>query len=434
MLFGIIAKPVLHSLSPVMHQAAFRASQLNARYLRLTCNSAQEGLQLAREIGLKGVNVSAPFKSEAALLTDALEGVAQDLQAVNTVLFSSQGSLGFNTDCQGVERSFSHNGIQLQGKNALVLGAGPAGKSAAYALLKAGAKVTLANRDLNKARQVGLALDIPTLGLGDYKFESSFPSFNIIVSCLSTPNKVVASHLLRSHMILLDAWYASESCLARDAVLAGARVINGRQWLAHQGQEAFKLFCDKQVAIEVFEHALATPPVEKPGNKLALIGFMGSGKSALAKELAQLSSLRPIDLDQEIEKRAGKSIAQIFKDEGEESFRKLESEMLEQLKEEKDCVLACGGGVVLSEQNRNLLSDNFLNIWLWCPPSQAFGRLSKAQDRPLMQNLANLEQFKALLESRKNHYAEIADLVIRSDQNDPRQTALQLIDEVFSLR
>ncbi len=431
-LFGIIAKPVLHSLSPLMYQAAFAASQTNAHYLRLSCESAAQGFKMAREIGLAAVNISAPFKSEAAALADRLEGAAQNLGAVNTVLFSKAGCFGYNTDVLGVENSFSRNAVNLQGKNALVLGAGPAGISAVHALLSAGAKVTLANRDLNKARQAAASLDIPVLGLGDHGFESLFPTFNIIVSCLSTPNKVISSHLLRSHMCLLDAWYASESCLARDARQAGAQVISGREWLAHQGQAAFRLFADKELDIEVFEKALESVKPEKSRNKIALIGFMGSGKSSVGSEIARLSSLRLIDLDREIERRSGKSIEQIFSDDGEEYFRQLESETLSILRDESNCVLACGGGTTLRAENRKILSEEFLTVWLWSDAAELLNRLGTDSNRPLLQGSRNIQDIRALLQKRLSTYAADCDLVVSSDDSDETTTALRIIDEVFS--
>lgn len=143
-------------------------------------------------------------------------------------------------------------------------------------------------------------------------------------------------------------------------------------------------------------------PASQPAFKLALIGFMGSGKSCIGPILARRLGIPFIDLDSELERRAGRSIAEIFADGGEAAFRKQEEATLSDVAMRSDThVLACGGGVVISPANRSLLASAYATVWIDVPFKELMRRLSSERaKRPLLASGDYENNARALLDLR----------------------------------
>ena len=151
--------------------------------------------------------------------------------------------------------------------------------------------------------------------------------------------------------------------------------------------------------------------------KIALIGMMGSGKSFVGKELASRLKMTFVDIDQQIEEKANSKIGEIFAQKGEEYFRDLESEFLTKvLNDKQDFVIACGGGVILREENRRKLQKNAKTICLAASSRVIFERLKSDETRPLLKEIS-LEKIEKILKDRKKYY-EMADFCVTTDSND----------------
>lgn len=146
--------------------------------------------------------------------------------------------------------------------------------------------------------------------------------------------------------------------------------------------------------------------------RLALIGFMGSGKSCLGRILARRLGMPFIDLDSELERRVGRSIAEIFEAEGEAVFRGLEEETLSDLAGRGDShVLACGGGVVISQANRSLLAKAYITIWIEVPFAELMRRLANERaKRPLLAQDDYQNKARALMMQREALYKSASRL------------------------
>lgn len=156
-LVGIIGYPLGHTLSPVMHNAAFRALGMNWAYvpLRVEPGGLKAALGGLRCLGFKGANVTIPHKVEAASCLDELRGDAEVLRAVNTIVVEGAGMIGYNTDAEGFLRFLVDEGVQVEGTASLVIGAGGAARAVALALARAGCRaIHVMNRTAAKAEEM----------------------------------------------------------------------------------------------------------------------------------------------------------------------------------------------------------------------------------------------------------------------------------------
>lgn len=159
---------------------------------------------------------------------------------------------------------------------------------------------------------------------------------------------------------------------------------------------------------------------------IVLTGFMGTGKSAVAQELARLTGMRLIDIDSEIERAEGMSIAGIFEDRGEPAFREIERETIRRMAQTHGAVISTGGGAVMREENIEALRANGQIVCLIAAPETIYRRTCTSGHRPLLNAPDPLEKIKELLEIRKPYY-ERADVVIHTDDNSPLEVAQEIL-------
>lgn len=153
---------------------------------------------------------------------------------------------------------------------------------------------------------------------------------------------------------------------------------------------------------------------EQAPKRVFLVGPMGSGKTTLGRRAAEQLGLTFIDCDEEIERRTGASVNLIFDIEGEAGFRARETALLRELSERDGILVATGGGVIQSEENRRILRDRGFVVWLPTTVKQQLRRLEKDRKRPLLQAPDRRERLEALARERNPLYANVADLTYRS--------------------
>ena len=162
---------------------------------------------------------------------------------------------------------------------------------------------------------------------------------------------------------------------------------------------------------------------------IVLIGFMGSGKSSSGRILSRRLKLPLIDTDKQIEERAKKSISEIFAEEGEESFRRQETEMLKSLiADQSPRVFSVGGGTPLREENRALLKELGTVFYLKASPDSVWERVRNSTTRPLLQTENPRKRVEELMEERKEIYSQAADYEIDTDNKSPREVAEEVIE------
>ncbi|MFB6205869.1 MAG: shikimate dehydrogenase [Haloglomus sp.] len=260
--YGLLGNPVEHSLSPPMHEAGYEELGLDARYVTFepARDEFDDAVGGARALGIRGLNVTIPFKTDA-LAHPAVEadGLAERIGAVNTIDFGGGRVTGHNTDAAGVTRAFEHHGISLEGAG-VVVGAGGAGRAAAFALADAGVDVAIANR--TESRAVDLAAEVPRASGHPLDAVSDLlADADVLVNATSVGMEEdvspVPADALSEDLAVLDAVYRPvETRLLREAAAAGATTIDGAWMLLFQGVEAFERWTGKSAPVDAMNAAL----------------------------------------------------------------------------------------------------------------------------------------------------------------------------------
>jgi shikimate kinase len=161
---------------------------------------------------------------------------------------------------------------------------------------------------------------------------------------------------------------------------------------------------------------------------IALIGFMGAGKSSVGRVVAELLDFEFVDTDALIEARTGKTITQIFATEGEAHFRALEGSVVEQLETRDQLVISTGGGLPTNQANLDSLKKHALIICLWASAERIWERVRHQSHRPLLQTPNPQERIQELLADRAQFYRQ-ADVLLHTDNRSQRQVCQQVIQQ-----
>ncbi|MDR2424470.1 MAG: hypothetical protein LBD59_07075 [Prevotellaceae bacterium] len=235
--FTILGNPARHSKSPALFGAAYQ------RYTGLSYEineptSAEECVEILKT-RYDGGNITAPFKEDIYRFADELSETARLIEAVNTVTVHNGRLKADNCDHCGVSGSFEEFGVALQGKTCVLLGIGGAGKAAAYAVCKAGGKLTIVNRTVQKATDFASKIGCraaPVDSLADL-----LQSADVIINTLYGNIDLIDRKLLNTRQVILDASYIGSPLLDKARSL-NCTVIDGRYWLYCQALYCFKLF------------------------------------------------------------------------------------------------------------------------------------------------------------------------------------------------
>jgi shikimate kinase len=164
---------------------------------------------------------------------------------------------------------------------------------------------------------------------------------------------------------------------------------------------------------------------------MALIGFMGAGKSAVAEILSARTGKALIEVDAIIEEKAGKSIPQIFAEEGEIAFREREIQAVKDILPLRDKVVACGGGLVLNRINIDRLKEDCVVVWLEVSPGEARRRtLEVAGSRPLLKATDGTEELRRMMDYRRPFYGRAADIKINTTRRSLESVAERVLSEL----
>ena len=405
--FGLLGEKLGHSFSPQIHRAL-------AGYDYQLLPTPPEAVEdLFRRRPFRGLNVTIPYKRTVMDLCDEVDPRARAIGAVNTVVNRAGRLTGYNTDLDGLMYLARRTGVDMAGKKVVVLGSGGTSHTACAAARELGAAqvITVSRRGEdnygNLSRHAGAQVLINTTPVGMYPHNGAspvsldaFPQLTGVLDVVFNP--------LRTALIL-----AAEE--------RGLPCAGGLAMLVAQARRASELFTGSPIPDGRTEEVLR----ELTGQvrNVVLIGMPGCGKSAVGRELARRMGRPFADLDKLIEEQAGRTIPEIFAQEGEAAFRSLESQVVREAGRETGRVVSTGGGVVTRQENRAPLRQNGVIVHVTRPLSL----LSKA-GRPVSQSM----DLGELWERRAPLYAAFADVTV--DNSGPLEETLDNIEKELTRR
>lgn len=166
---------------------------------------------------------------------------------------------------------------------------------------------------------------------------------------------------------------------------------------------------------------------------IVLIGFMGAGKSTVARFLGAQFGMEIVEMDEQIEKSEKKSIPQIFEQYGEEYFRNLETNLLIELQNSTKKIISCGGGAAMRERNVREMKKNGYVVLLTAEPETILERVKENDDRPLLKGKKNVEYIRELMEKRREKYEAAADLIVHTDGKDVQEICEEMITKLMEM-
>ena len=265
-IMGLVSSNVSYSMSPHLHNAAFKALEVDAVYIPFEVRDVADFVRRmahprTRELDwkLRGLSVTMPHKSTIMEHLDWIETAARDIGAVNTIVVEKDELRGYNTDAAALVRPLREKGLDLREARCAVIGAGGAARSALWGLQNEGARVTLFARDVEKARPVAEKFGADCQSLTD----ASFNEFEVVINAtpLGTRGEredmtPAFSNQLRGARLAYDLVYnPPETRFLREARAAGCDYLNGLQMLAGQAAEQFRLWTGQPAPLDVMMEA-----------------------------------------------------------------------------------------------------------------------------------------------------------------------------------
>lgn len=269
---GVIGNPVGHSLSPAIHNAAFRTLGLNFVYLAWQVEAIGDAIKGLRALGnFRGASVTIPHKVAAIPFLDHVEQTAQRIDAINTIVAEKGALTGHNTDATGALRALREGEVELRGRRIVVLGSGGAARAIAFALAaESGAEklILLGIEDMERTRlaqdiRATAAVTVEDSSLDEATLRRVLPAAHVLIHCtpLGMSPKVettcVPSSLLHADLAVMDIVYnPRETRLLKEARHAGCRTIPGLEMFLNQAVAQFELWTNQPAPVEVMRQVL----------------------------------------------------------------------------------------------------------------------------------------------------------------------------------
>lgn len=362
--YGLIGKKLSHSWSAAIHK------KLGSFPYQLHELSASELKGFLKDQPWQGLNVTIPYKKDAYALADSVSEDAQAVGAANTLVKDANGFIAAdNTDVYGFEYLVKSLKVNLSQKKAIVLGAfGGAGQAICYALKKGGAYVAGVSRDPHESSSyVDCAITYDQLKLHyDANLLVNATPVGMFPHAGVSPLSKEELSAFTSLQCVIDLIYNPlHSQLLLDAESLGILNANGLKMLVAQAAKASSLFLRQDVSGSQIENISRELHASK--ENIVLIGMPGVGKTSTGEALAKLLNRPWIDTDFLIKQKAHCEAATYLQTHGEAAFRRLEHEVIQEISSMSGSVISCGGGVVVTSSNYQLLRQNGKLVYLTRP-------------------------------------------------------------------
>ncbi len=400
MQFGLLGKKLGHSYSPQIH------AHLGEYPYDLFEKSPEELDDFLINGDFDGLNVTIPYKKTVIPYCESLSPIARRLGAVNTLIRRNDGKLvGHNTDYFGFKTMLRKSGVSVENRSVVVLGAGGAANTVVAVLEEMGAIIHVVTHKENTPKTL-----------------SRYPDTVLLVNATPVgmyPNNgetpVDLSYFPKLEGVLDLIYNPARTRLLLDAEARGLVAVNGLEMLVAQAKESAEWFIHRAIPDAEIDRIYIE--LRNQMENVILIGMPGSGKTTIGAKIAEASGRQHIDADAYLVEKVGRPIADIFAQDGEAGFRRLETEVLQELGKRSGLVISTGGGCVTRPENYDLLHQNGIIF-----------RINRALDelpidgRPLMQSTAKADMFRV----RDPLYNQFADHQV-SNNSTPEAAAAEIL-------
>ena len=401
---GLLGEHLGHSYSPEIHR------ELADYPYTLFEMPEDEVAKFLASSRFDAINVTIPYKKTVMPYLSEISEEARRIGSVNTLTHRKDGGLrGDNTDYFGFSYMLDKSGIDVGGQKVLILGSGGAQETARTVCTDRGANVIVISRrgennynNLDRHRDAALIINTTPVGMypnnGNAPLDlSQFPRLLGVLDMIYNPEKT---------KLLLDA------------ERLGIKSLSGLPMLVAQAKLAAEIFTGEKIDDSEIDRIVRKISFEK--NNIVLIGMAGCGKSTVGAALAALTGRALIDTDTMVLEKAGRTPAQIIKEDGEDAFRAIETACVAEAGKQSGRIIATGGGVPTRPENTDLLRQNSKIVFLRRDPDAL-----DTADRPLSQAAGT----KALYEKRLPLYLALADFTVDND-NTPETAAQKILEEL----
>ena len=414
MRYGLLGEHLGHSFSKEIHG-------LLGDYSYDLIEVLQEGLDdFLRAKDFAGLNVTIPYKERVIPYLDFIDGAAKEIGAVNTIVNRGGKLYGYNTDFYGLEMLFAHAKIDPEGKTVAILGTGGTSKTA-FAVMKqlsAGEifKVSRSGSDgamtyeelYSVADKVDIIINTTPAGMypdidGCAVDLSKFKNLSGVIDAVYNP--------LRTSLII-------------EAKKRNIRAEGGLYMLVAQAARAAELFFGERIGPIKIEKVYRR--ILRDKENIVLIGMPASGKTTVGRLLEKKLHRKAYDSDKLIEKTEKRSIPDIFREDGEATFRRMEAEMIRELSGKSGIIIATGGGAILRAESLDNLKKNGRLYFIDRP----LGQLMPTKSRPLANSAEAIER---RYNERYGIYSAAADVRIDAKGSAP-MTADKIVDDLYARR
>ena len=393
---GCIGEHLKHSFSKEIHK---KISDYDYEIREIERDALKA---FALERNFSAINVTIPYKELIMPYLDHIDDYAAEIGAVNTVVHKSGKLYGYNTDFYGMSELIKHIGISLSGKKVIILGTGGTSKTALTVARALSAKEVIrvsrsrnedaiSYEDLYKIHtDADVIINTTPVGMFPEIFNtpidlSMFPQLSGVVDAIYNPLRSVLIMQARERGILAEG---------------------GLYMLVAQAVRASEYFKDTKYSDELIERIYADMVKDK--ENIVLIGMPGSGKSTVGRILAKKYNRTLVDTDALVEMKTGKRISDIFKENGEAEFRRLETEVILEASANTGLIISTGGGAILNPENVAALRQNG-RIYFIDRPLES---LVPTEDRPLAQSY---EAVAKRYNERYEKYVALADVAVSAE-------------------
>ena len=448
MQYGLIGEHLPHSFSKDIHALIGRYEKNEYEYD--ICEISRDELDgFMTRADLKGINVTIPYKEKVIPYLYHIDDAAREIGAVNTIVNRGGKLYGYNTDYFGLRDLIIDSGIYLSGKKVIILGTGGTSKTALYVCRSLGASdiyvVSRSKKENPADSKSGPASDDHSADNGHMTYTTYdeiydlCPDAQVVINTTPvgmypdagiTPLDIDRFSSLEG---VIDVIYNPlRTELVLHSMSEGIIASGGLRMLVTQAVYAYMLFMDTEDSADGSQGAFNDPGkvrtlvdlvfrhIYKDKINIVLIGMPGCGKTTVGQRLARAYDKRFVDTDNEIIRREKRQITEIFETDGEEYFRKVESDVIKDVSAGNGMIIATGGGAVLNEANVAALKSNGILIFLDRP----LEALVPTEDRPTARDKAML---KKRYEERYDIYMRSCDLRVSDTDKTEEQINSSLI-------